>query len=75
MLYDSATKTVYNVDDMGRCGPPLRCLRPYSAEKVKITGTQDAVTKTIKVTGCGFGECGGREVGPCWFSVAPTGLS
>jgi hypothetical protein len=50
VLYDGASKTVYNLDDMGKCGPPLRCLRPYSAEKVKITGTLDATTKTIKVT-------------------------
>ena len=50
VLYDASTKTVYNLDDMGRCGPPLRCLRPYSAEKVKLTGTFDAAKKTIKVT-------------------------
>jgi hypothetical protein len=61
VLYDSATKTVYNVDDMGRCGPPLRCLRPYSAEKVKITGTLDAATKTIKVTDVVSANAGGGK--------------
>ena len=50
VLYDASSKTVYNLDDMGRCGAPLRCLRPWSAEKVKLTGTLDAATKTIKVT-------------------------
>jgi hypothetical protein len=50
VLYDAASKTIYNLDDMGRCGPPLRCLRPWSSEKVNLTGTLDAATKTIKVT-------------------------
>jgi hypothetical protein len=50
VLYDATSKTVYNLTDMGRCGPPLRCMRPWSAEKVKLTGTYDAATKTINVT-------------------------
>lgn len=44
VLYDAATKAVYNLDDQN-------LVRPYIAEKVEVTGTLNPTTKTIKVTG------------------------
>jgi len=44
VLYDSATKTVYHLDDQD-------LVQPYIAAKVEVTGTLNAATKTIKVTG------------------------
>jgi hypothetical protein len=44
VLYDAGTKTTYQLDDQN-------LVQPYVAEKVEITGTLDAATKTIKVTG------------------------
>ena len=44
VLYDAATKTVYNLDDQN-------LVRPYIAEKVEVTGTLNPASKTIKVTG------------------------
>jgi len=43
VLYDSATKTTYKLDDQG-------LVQPYvGAKNMEITGTFDAATKTIKV--------------------------
>jgi len=43
VLYDSATKTTYQLDDQD-------LVQPYvGAKNVEITGTLDAATKTIKV--------------------------
>ena len=44
VLYDTATKTVYHLDDQD-------LVQPYVAAKVEVTGTLDAATKTLKVTG------------------------
>jgi hypothetical protein len=44
VLYDSATKTVYHLDDQD-------LVQPYVSAKVEVTGTLSASTKTIKVTG------------------------
>lgn len=44
VLYDTATKTVYHLDDQD-------LVQPYAAAKVEVTGTLNAATKTIKVTG------------------------
>ena len=44
VLYDAATKAVYQLDDQN-------LVLPYVAEKVEVTGTLNAATKTIKVTG------------------------
>lgn len=44
VLYDAATKTVYNLDDQN-------LVRPYIAEKVEVAGTLNPANKTIKVTG------------------------
>jgi hypothetical protein len=44
VLYDAATKTTYQLDDQ-------TMVQPYVAEKVEVTGTLNAATKTIKVTG------------------------
>lgn len=44
VLYNAATKTVYQLDDQNLVGP-------YIAEKVEVTGTLDPATKTIKVKG------------------------
>ena len=43
VLYDAATKTTYQLDDQNMA-------QPYVAEKVEVTGTLDAASKTIKVT-------------------------
>jgi hypothetical protein len=43
VLYDAATKTTYQLDDQN-----MALL--YVAEKVEVTGTLDAGSKTIKVT-------------------------
>jgi hypothetical protein len=44
VLYDAATKTVYQLDDQN-------LVLPYVAEKVEVTGTLNPSNKTIKVTG------------------------
>jgi hypothetical protein len=44
VLYDAATKTTYQLDDQSM-------VQPYVAEKVEVTGTLNAATKTIHVTG------------------------
>jgi hypothetical protein len=44
VLYDAATKTTYQLDDQDM-------VEPYVGEKVQVTGTLNAGTKTIKVTG------------------------
>jgi len=44
VLYDEATKTTYQLDDQVM-------VQPYVAEKVVVTGTLNAATKTIHVTG------------------------
>lgn len=44
VLYNAATKTTYQLNDQN-------LVQPYAAEKVEITGTLDAATNTIKVTG------------------------
>ena len=44
VLYDAATKTTYQLDDQD-------IVQPYVGEKVQVTGTVNAATKTIKVTG------------------------
>jgi len=44
VLYDAATKTTYQLDDQD-------LVQPYVGEKVQVTGTLNAATKTIKVTG------------------------
>ena len=43
VLYDPATKSTYQLDDQDRA-------MPYAGEKVTVTGTLNAATKTIKVT-------------------------
>ena len=43
VLYDAATKKIYQLDDQDR-------VQPYAAEKVKVTGTYDEATHTIHVT-------------------------
>jgi hypothetical protein len=43
VLYDAATKTTYQIDDQG-------LVQPYVGEKVEITGSLNAATKTIKPT-------------------------
>src|SRR4051794_7929199 len=42
VLYDSATKTTYALDDQTKP-------KEFSGDKVKVTGTLDASTKTIHV--------------------------
>ena len=44
VLYDAATKTTYQLDDQTG-------VQPYVGGKVEITGTLNAATKTIHVTG------------------------
>ena len=44
VLYDAATKTTYQLDDQ-------KSVQPYVGETVQITGTLNAATKTIHVTG------------------------
>ena len=44
VLYDAATKTTYQLDDQN-------WVQPYVGETVQITGTLNAATKTIHVTG------------------------
>jgi hypothetical protein len=44
VLYDAATKATYQLDDQDM-------VEPYVGEKVQVTGTLNAATKTIKVTG------------------------
>jgi len=44
VLYNAATKITYQLDDQN-------LVQPYVAEKVEVTGTLDAGTKTIKITG------------------------
>ena len=44
VLYDAATKTTYQLDDQ-------TMVQPYVGEKVEVTGSLNAATKTIKVTG------------------------
>lgn len=44
VLYDTATKTVYHLDDQD-------LVQPYVAAKVEVTGMLNVATKTIKVTG------------------------
>src|SRR5690242_14473737 len=44
VLYDAATKTTYQLDDQNS-------VQPYVGEAVQITGTLNAATKTIHVTG------------------------
>ena len=44
VLYDAATKTTYQLDDQ-------TAVQPYIGGKVEVTGTLDAATKSIKVTG------------------------
>jgi hypothetical protein len=44
VLYDPATKKIYQLDDQDR-------VQPYAAEKVKVMGTYDEATHTIHVTG------------------------
>ena len=43
VLYDAATKTTYQLDDQKKP-------EAFAGEKVKVTGTLDAATKTIHVT-------------------------
>ena len=43
VLYNSATKTVYQLDDQTKP-------EQFAGEKVKVTGTMDKATKTIHVT-------------------------
>ena len=43
VLYDPATKAVYQLDDQTKPGQ-------FAGEKVKVTGTLDKATKTIHVT-------------------------
>ena len=43
VLYDAATKTTYQLDDQNLA-------QPYAGAKVKVTGTLDSATKTIKVS-------------------------
>jgi hypothetical protein len=43
VLYDANHKTVYQLNDQEN-------VQPYAAEKVAITGTYDAASKTILVT-------------------------
>ncbi len=42
VLYDRAKKAVYQLDDQEKA-------RPLAGEKVKVSGTLDAATKTIRV--------------------------
>jgi len=44
VLYDAATKTAYQLDDQN-------WVQPYVGETVQVTGTLNAATKTIHVTG------------------------
>ncbi len=44
VLYDAASKTVYELDDQNK---PAE----FAGKKVKVTGTLDEATKTIHVTG------------------------
>ena len=44
VLYDAATKTSYQLDNQNS-------VQPYVGETVQITGTLNAATKTIHVTG------------------------
>jgi hypothetical protein len=44
VLYDAATKTIYQLDDQN-------LVLPYVGEHVEVTGTLNDATKTIKVTG------------------------
>jgi hypothetical protein len=44
VLYDAATKTSYQLDDQN-------WVQPYVGETVQITGTLNAATKTIHITG------------------------
>jgi hypothetical protein len=44
VLFDAATKTVYRLDDQKKPAT-------FSGAKVNVTGTLDASTKTIHVTG------------------------
>ena len=44
VLYDAATKTAYQLDDQN-------WVQPYVGETVQITGTLNAATKTIHITG------------------------
>ncbi len=43
VLYDAGSKTTYQLDDQD-------LVQPYVGEKVQVTGTLNAATKTIKVT-------------------------
>jgi hypothetical protein len=43
VLYDAATKTMYELDDQKKPAP-------FAEQKVKITGTYDKATNTIHVT-------------------------
>jgi hypothetical protein len=42
VLYNAATKTTYDLDDQTKP-------KEFSGEKVRVTGTMDAATKTIHV--------------------------
>ena len=53
VLYDAATKTTYQLDDQN-------LVRPYVAAKVEVTGTLDAASKTIKVTGIKIDEAANK---------------
>jgi hypothetical protein len=44
VLYDAATKTTYQLDDQN-------LVQPFVGEKVQVTGTLNAATKTIRVSG------------------------
>ena len=44
VLYDAATKITYLLDDQN-------LVQPFVSEKVQVTGTLNAATKTIHVTG------------------------
>jgi len=44
VLYDAATKTTYQLDDQN-------WVQPYVGETVQITGTLNAATKMIHITG------------------------
>lgn len=44
VLYDGATKTMYQLDDQ-------TWVQPYVGETVQISGTLNAATKTIHITG------------------------
>jgi hypothetical protein len=44
VLYDAVTKTTYQLDDQNS-------VQPYVGETVQITGTLNAATKTIHITG------------------------